>query len=366
MPITTIPISPDRLLLDPNNYRFHDLDSYKKVNPRRYGEPSVQAKTLSILHSTDKFDLQALKDSIVTNGFVPLEQIVVEEYDTDANGKRYLVVEGNRRVAAIKSLLDEYVRAVVTISEETLATLRDLPVSELTGTVDERRVFRQTLMAIRHVAGTREWGAYQQAKLIEELYEQEDRDFGQVAQRIGIRSREAARRFRAIKALHQMEQDEEFGEYAVPRLYAFFNEAIAVPTVRDWIGWSDQTNLAENDEARRAFYELVVSRPAENGEYLPAKIQDIRQVRKLKNIVNKTYARTVLLDSDRAFEDAEKAANESPTEDSSSIVENALVQASHALNQPGIDAWLNPTLRGKELLTRLVTIVDKIRTLMEH
>src|SRR3990172_6866548 len=99
MKLNPIQVKPDRLLLDPNNYRFHDLDTYKPVvSRRRYGETNVQTRALNLLQSTEEFELQALKDSILTNGYVRLEQIVVEEFDSDDNGKRYLVIEGNRRV----------------------------------------------------------------------------------------------------------------------------------------------------------------------------------------------------------------------------------------------------------------------------
>ena len=35
-------IAPSQLLLDPNNYRFHDLPGYRAVNRARYAEPGVQ------------------------------------------------------------------------------------------------------------------------------------------------------------------------------------------------------------------------------------------------------------------------------------------------------------------------------------
>jgi len=42
-----------RLLLDPNNYRFHDIASYRRVTNRaRYGETGVQERTLQLLQTT--------------------------------------------------------------------------------------------------------------------------------------------------------------------------------------------------------------------------------------------------------------------------------------------------------------------------
>ena len=366
MELIPFEVTPDKLLLDPNNYRFHDLDAYRPVVSRqRFGDTRVQTRVMDLLLSADGFELQALKDSIMTNGYVPLERIVVEEYDTCEEEKRYLVVEGNRRVAAIKSLLEEHEHAVVSISEEKLATIRNLPATELVASADERTLFKQTIMAIRHVAGIREWGPYQQAKLIAELYEQEEQRFGRVAQRVGIQAREVGRRFRAINALEQMENDEEYGQHAVPKLYAFFHEAVSIPRIREWLGWSDTSFSAENEEARRNFYELLLPRTLD-GELRPPKITEIRDLRKLKNIVGRPLPLSILLDPEKSFEEAVDAAEAEVVEDVLGQLEHALAQAIRSLNQPSIDAWLNPTEHARELWNRLVSTIDKIRPLMEQ
>jgi len=118
-----------------------------------------------------------------------------------------------------------------------------------------------------------------------EMYDNEEHAFGPVAQRIGISSREVARRYRASKALEQMEEDEEFGDYAAPRLYAFFHEAVSQPKVRDWLKFSDQTYRSENEESRRVFYELLSPREID-GEVCPPKLKNAnQQVRHLRRKV---------------------------------------------------------------------------------
>jgi hypothetical protein len=363
----TIPhqLPPDRLLLDPNNYRFHDLPTYKPVALRtRYAEDGVQEKALQLLRETESFELGALSDSILTNGFVPLEQIVAEKFDGEGDATRYVVIEGNRRVAAVKTLLKDHTEGAADIPPTVLATLEKLPVIEIVGTDQERRNYQQTLMAIRHIAGIREWGPYQQAKLVVELFEKEHQTFGAVAQRIGISAREVARRYRASKALQQMEDDDEFGEYALPKLYSFFHEAVSQPKVRDWIKFSDQSYKAEDPEARRAFYELMSPRTID-GETLPAKLLNAnRQVRQLKDIVDRPVPLKVLLDPERSFDDAVKTAEEESVEDNTGMLEHSLGVALNALRQPAIDAWLTPNQHAKEIWNDLVVLVDKVRGLM--
>lgn len=272
-------IGPEQLLLNPNNYRFHDIAGYKHVaNRLRYAESGVQEKALQLLQLTESFELEALKDSIVTNGYVPLEQIVVEKYDEHDGKRRYLVIEGNRRVAAVKSVLKKYNDGAVDISEQKHKSLKSLPVIEINGTIEERKAYQQTLMAIRHIAGIREWGPYQQAKLIVELFDNEGESFGKVAQRVGISAREVVRRYRASKALQQMEEDEEFVEHANPKPYSFFHEAVSQPKVREWIDFSDVSYSTNDDEARRAFYKLLSPRQLDD-EALSPKLQNAnRQV----------------------------------------------------------------------------------------
>ena len=358
-------IAHDKLLLDPNNYRFHDLADYKTVtNPKRYGESGVQDRARYLLESTESFELEALKESIRTNGYVPLEQIVVEKFDKDENKScRYLVIEGNRRVAAVRSLLKESIEGALDIPADKLESIKNLPAIEVIGSKDERKEYRQTLMAIRHIAGIREWGPYQQAKLVAELYDDEEHQFTRVAQRIGISAREVGRRYRASKALQQMEDDEEFGEYATPRLYSFFHEAVSQPKVRQWLGFSDDTFLAENDESRRAFYELLSPRQLE-GEMLPPKLQNAnRQVRQLKDIVDKVAPLKILLDPERPFEEAVRAADTETLQDETGVLERSLALALQSLREPSIDAWLNPTERARQLWSDLAGLIDKMRTI---
>lgn len=355
-------VAPTQLLLDPNNYRFHDISGYRPVSSRtRYAEPGVQDKALQLLQNTESFELGALKDSILTNGFVPLEQIVVERFDTEDSKPRYVVVEGNRRVAAVKTLLSNFREGAIDISPNILKTLEELPVIEILGTLEERKDYQQTLMAIRHIAGIREWGPYQQAKLVVELYEEMKQGFGPVAQKIGISAREVARRYRASKALEQMEADEEFGEYATPRLYAFFHEAVSQPKVREWLKFSDTTYSAEDPDARRAFYELLSPRNVD-GEVLPPKLQNsVRQIRQLKDIVDKPVPLKILLDPEKSFDEAVKNAESETVQDETGLLEHSLGVALHALREPSIDAWLEPSERATEIWNELVQLVDKVR-----
>jgi hypothetical protein len=355
-------ITPAQLLLDPNNYRFHDLQGYSPVKKRsRYQEKGVQEQAMKLLRETTAFDLASLKDSIRTNGYIPVEQIVVVPYDDDDQGnKRYLVIEGNRRAASLKSLLEESQGGSVDLTGKVTASIKNISVVVLKGDDDEIVSYQRTLMAIRHVAGIREWGPYQQAKLVVEMFEDEGATLGAVAQKIGISAREVGRRYRASKALKQMEEDEEFAEFAEPRLYVFFHEAVSQPKVREWLGFNNETYRADNDEARRLFFELLSPREVDGEKRTPKLTNASQQVRQLKEIVGKTYPLQLLADPDKTFEDAVRAAQADVVEDDEGVVERSIATALAALKKPGL-SYMEPNDRAKELWAELLKEVGKIK-----
>ena len=361
MKIESREVTASQLLLDPNNYRFHDLQGYKPVTRARYPEPGVQDRALQFLRDTPAFDLGALRDSIISNGFVPFEQIVVEKYDEVAGKERYLVVEGNRRTAAIKTILADSAGGTVDLRPDVLKTLTSFTVIEIVGSADERQSYQKTLMAIRHVAGVREWGPYQQARLVVEMYDNEEGAFGPVANRIGISAREVARRYRASKALEQMEKDEEFGDFAEPKLYSFFHEAVSQPKVREWLKFSDQTYQAEDPEARRIFYELLSPRELDGTKASPKLQNANKQVRQLKDIVDKPVPLKILADPEASFDEALRAADAETPQDATGMLEHSLGVALKALREPSIDAWLSPDDKAKEIWSDLVSLVERVK-----
>ena len=113
-----IPMS--QLLLDPNNYRFQDTDDWARANAARRGEDSVQQKTYQRIKPEG---INELMRSIVTNGFLPIERLVVTKYDDQEQGGRFIVLEGNRRLAALKLIQESYDQGI-DIPEHVLSVLR--------------------------------------------------------------------------------------------------------------------------------------------------------------------------------------------------------------------------------------------------
>jgi len=290
-----LPIS--SLLLDPNNYRFQDGEDFVFADERRFVEASIQERTLRRL-KTDE-GIIFLKNSILTNGFIPIEKIVVRPYPYADD--HYLVLEGNRRLAAIKWIVSDH-EAGVNIPQNVINLLKGVPVVIVENTQDP--AFYEALMGVRHVSGIKEWGGYQRAKLVVTLRDTYALSTTEVADRIGMTAHEVNRRYRAFKALQNMEQDENFGVHATSDKYTLFHEAITLPPVREWLDWDESTAHFKNNEQLDIFYSLITPSETEDGRTKPAKINSREALRELKDIIPNLEARRILFDPNSTLFDA--------------------------------------------------------------
>lgn len=281
-------ISLDNLLLDPNNYRLQEVSGYVSVSPDRFQLEQVQKTTLQRLQDEG---LKELQKSIIANGFLPIERIVVVPHAA-AEGQ-YLVIEGNRRVAALRGLRDQ-LNAGIEIPDNVTAVFDAVPC--IVAADDPKfPFFRETLMGVRHVGGIKQWGGYQRAKLIVDLRDDHELEATEIADRLGLSVQEVNRRYRAFKALQQMELNEDYAEYANPSKYPLFHEAMSLPVVRTWLGWNDVDSKFDDLENEEQFYQLITPRrDEETGQAPQPKLKTYSDVRELKRILPNPEAKSLI------------------------------------------------------------------------
>jgi len=141
-------LSHTQLLLDPNNFRFQDSPEFVAAMESRFGEQSVQAKAFERLRSEA---LLQLKNSILKNGFLPFERLVVRPYGNN----RFVVIEGNRRLAALRWIAND-IAAGADVPESVTAALKEIPVVIVPDDSADPSL-RDAIMGIRHVSGIKEW-----------------------------------------------------------------------------------------------------------------------------------------------------------------------------------------------------------------
>lgn len=287
--LSAITITLDDILLDPNNPRFSDLgDDFRIVQASRFNDERVQGHTMEKMKA-DSFHVAELRDTIKELGFLPMDKIVVREWEfSTEESPKYVVIEGNRRITALKWLVNLNDTGRETFTEEQLENFTSIDCL-LIDTDSAPQATELILPGLRHVSGIREWGPYQKAKAIYEL-----RSSGysaqEAAQSLGLKTLAANRAYRCYLALESMKQDEEFGEYASPKLYSYFEEIIKKPVLRTWLGWSDFNESFENLDTLHEFYSWIV--PNEDDGSI--KISMAIQVRELASIIQDEDSMSIL------------------------------------------------------------------------
>ena len=348
-------LSPGALLLDPNNFRFQDSASFVRAAEDRFHEDSVQERAYRRLRDAEK--LAELKRSMRRNGYIPVERIVVRPYEYTEN--KFVVIEGNRRVAAVRWLLEDY-RAGASVDSGVLSTLEELPVlvAEEDGP-DE--AFRASLMGIRHVSGISQWGGYQRARLVVEMRDELGLEAQDVAERLALSTHEANRRYRAYKALQQLQEDEEFGDHGNASLYPVFHEAISLPIVREWLEWNEGAARFDDGENLRTFYSLITPSEDDGGNEVTPKLSGHEEVRQLRTILGNREATRILLDPHRALPEAIAAAQHDELATAWATDVRAAITA---LGNMGVEQVRKLDDDGQDLLQRLRELAG--RRLREH
>ncbi len=159
-----ITVSPEELLLDPNNPRLqHRAGGPTKYDPDDLADGQLQERIRRALHDKEHA-VKRLVDSVKENGYVNIDSIFVKALPSV---NKYLVIEGNRRTTAIKTILlnPEGVRP------DKLKTLEKIPVKELI--CDDAKFYAQMtdfILSIRHIFGVKEWAPMQKAHSIYSSY----------------------------------------------------------------------------------------------------------------------------------------------------------------------------------------------------
>lgn len=179
---------------------------FDHLNPRLaeygIGEHLGEDEILSILW--DAMDVQELVQSISASGFFEHEALIVSN-----EGGSDLVIEGNRRLAAVKvlrspDLAKEKGWQVPKLKEAERKKLDTLPAIRATREESWR------YLGFKHVNGPAKWGSYAKAVYIAQVH----RDYGvplaAIANQIGDRHRTVQRLFRGLMVLEQAERAKVF------------------------------------------------------------------------------------------------------------------------------------------------------------
>jgi len=248
------PVHLDYVLLDPNNPRFA---RERTLPDERIAEDGVQQ---DCMEKMKKYGIDDLKENIEKVGFLRVDKVVVRPIGLN----KYVVVEGNRRIAALKSLKEEYEKGQLPeLPKDILGSILRFEVVVYKG---EAKDIAWIIQGLRHISGVRDWPLFQKAELLMRLVREKKIDLPTAAVTLGIGPKIAARLFRAYHGYSQAKSDEEYGSELQPDHFSYFDGAIFARTaLQDWLDWDEKSKKFKNSENLKKFLSWMF-KEAKEGE----------------------------------------------------------------------------------------------------
>lgn len=249
----------DSIFLDPNNPRF--IGKGRIITEDRIMDQKVQE---TCFDNINEYDVSELIDSIKMIGFLQIDKIVVRPIK--ASEGKYVVVEGNRRIAALKQIKEEYLNGELKPKDEILKSVLKFNALIYTG---EEESIAWIIQGIRHISGIKNWRPYQQVKLLSDLIEEKGIDISEAAKAIGIGPTTATRLLRSYNGYVQSLEDDEFGDLVTPETFSYFQEAIfnkKDSPMQLWLEWDDSKKLFKNEDRLKKFLRWILIKN-DKGEY---------------------------------------------------------------------------------------------------
>ena len=219
---------------DPMEMSVTDL-AFDLQNPRlaesTLSEKSIDSDVIAILWDT--MDVRELVLSIAASGFFRHEPLIVAR-----EGGKNVVIEGNRRLAAVKVLLNPTLieapgPPIPSINIDAKESLRSLPV--IFGT----REGAWQYIGFKHVNGPAKWSSYAKAVYIAKVHREYGVALQDIASQIGDTHKTAQRLYRGIEVIEQAEQMGAFDRDESTRRHFAFSHlytGLQLTGIREFIG----------------------------------------------------------------------------------------------------------------------------------
>lgn len=237
-------------------------------NPRLAEEHQggTQLDILKVLYG--EFDLEDIGYSMAENGYFDEEPIVVIpknlpksfKWDDDVNklqadleklmsnnkDLKFIVIEGNRRIATAKLLTDEELRDRIKVGD-------DFPKPKSREVKDDLEIIPSIIykdrkdispyLGVRHITGVLKWEAYAKAKYIASRIEEEkskgkniEKSIQEVQQKVGDRTDVIKKQYMYYKIFEQAKDDLEFDTKEIIDRFSLITVAVNSPSIREFIG----------------------------------------------------------------------------------------------------------------------------------
>jgi hypothetical protein len=229
-----LPIS--ALWLDPDNPRLPEVKRHR-----------TQEELIKLL--ADDYSLSELGRSLADNGYFSEEPLA--GIRRTANRNEYTIIEGNRRLAALKLLTDSNLRDRLELTDwNELASRVRFDLSEVPVITYDTRDALLTFMGFRHITGVKPWEPLAKARFIHGLIEKHDMDFQEAARRVGSKANAIRQQYIAYRVYLQA-RELKIDVSGLERAYGVFTRAMVSAPLREHMGITSAKERSEKPKELR-------------------------------------------------------------------------------------------------------------------
>jgi len=210
------------LLLDVDNPRFQ-LEQHER------SQSALGTKLIM------GYDVQTLAESIARNGYFANDPLVAVMSKEEVG--KFVVVEGNRRLTALKALCDPAFRAELydpplwekLSKSSALGGNPKIPVSVIS---DRSKI--NPILGFRHISGINSWQPLAQARFIARMIDEDGLDFEQTAESVGKKINDVANMYRN-QAIVKQADDLGFSVGRMETSFSLLSVSMGAPALREFV-----------------------------------------------------------------------------------------------------------------------------------
>lgn len=169
-----------------------------KLNPRIPDDKKQLSQPELLTYVADTYNSIAVARSIAKHGYFPSEPLIAIK-----DNKKYIVVEGNRRLAALKLLTDQAAQQSLADPEEWAKLDSEEKVKTVPVVVVKDRRSVAPIIGYRHIAGIQQWDAYAKARYIASQVDDVGLSFDETAAEVGEKPNDVRSHYRNYRISEQ-------------------------------------------------------------------------------------------------------------------------------------------------------------------
>jgi predicted transcriptional regulator len=347
---------------DPNTLSFDGRDP--RLSEFGVTKRTSEKEIIKILWNV--MGVEEIVLSIKASGFFTNEPLIAIQ----ENGKN-IVLEGNRRLAAVKCILDPTIADFIGINKNALSipqtakdTLLEIPVIF----VDDRKEAWK-FIGFKHINGPAKWGSYAKAQYISQIKNEFDIPLEEIASQIGDTHKTVQKLYQGLQVIEQAENLGVFDRTDIQANRLYFSHlytGLTYEGFREYIGITgipeDQANPVPNNKKEELGELLTWIYGSKKKDIQPAVQSQNPDIRRLEAVLKNRDAIHALRDGVPLYQAYEISQPKEETFEQSLLEAKRALNKAHSYQTEGFDGQDESLMKHAASIAKLA---DELYELME-